>query len=877
MNYFTLNDLELLKRLSGKKYNKNNNESVAKYASLQPLYEKVEYWARLLQKKVFPSGEARAIKRPSNQGQVFESYHWAKVWPDQQTYKYNHLAFTVAVTKDGVYELKFDVIQRHKVPQDVLEKYDLLRGKFWNSTIVERFQYESISNWDDLIAESIIWIKKVISIYDGFYSYLTEDEGPNHFGVIASIGWNSSGWKSKPSDDDLKHAKSYGWVNENGMMGESLNFAIDSHSKSDYIGLSPSFNKTPTFKEKINIVFMISSKPGGSRMIVGCYAFPEIGSFKRDIFEEPIYEHGNIKALTSDIVHLDNYLAVNEHDFLKVGQKLSKMSFTYLDRKRTLNLLFLLLQQNPELEKLRLIIHKVISTTDRILINPMKLNKPNLNTILYGPPGTGKTYETIDYSLKIVAPMEYANIISNNLSAADQRSEIKDLFNLYVDLGRIAFSTFHQSLGYEDFIEGIKPAVEEYGDTTLVTYRIEDGIFKRLANKASYSMLVASRPTNHDLVNENSDFDLRWDTMLADFGEALDSQDDIELQTRFGTVNLVAISDKGNLIFQHGQKGARTYTVSYNRLRQLYQGIHLKIQLDAIKNVNQTIRSIIGGCNTTAYYATLDMLLGTEIDQLGDNEISSKKINYLEQKDALAKGGYQFLLRQEAAVSCDNYVLIIDEISRGNVSQIFGELITNLESDKRIGRIESLGIILPYSKEQFFVPENLHIIGTMNTADRSIEALDVALRRRFEFKEISPKKDLLNGLIIAETIDIKSLFVVLNKRVVALLGKDHEIGHAYFLEVDSIGKLKVVIANKIIPLLQEYFFSDYGKIGLIMGEGFVESNINDDLSGIQKIFAQFYNYEVADFTGDELYYIRDILNMDDAIFIKAIKTMMGIL
>lgn len=176
-------------------------------------------------------------------------------------------------------------------------------------------------------------------------------------------------------------------------------------------------------------------------------------------------------------------------------------------------------------------------------------------------------------------------------------------------------------------------------------------------------------------------------------------------------------------------------------------------------------------------------------------------------------------------------MLIIDEINRGNVSQIFGELITLIEEDKRLGNAEAIQVRLPYSKDSFGVPPNVYILGTMNTADRSVEALDTALRRRFSFIEMPPCYSLIrtdgkakDGII--NGIDLSLLLEIINKRIEKLLDKDHMIGHSYFLNISTLNDLKSTFQNKIIPLLQEYFYGDYGKIGLVIGAGFFEINEN---------------------------------------------------
>lgn len=162
----------------------------------------------------------------------------------------------------------------------------------------------------------------------------------------------------------------------------------------------------------------------------------------------------------------------------------------------------------------------------------------------------------------------------------------------------------------------------------------------------------------------------------------------------------------------------------------------------------------------------------------------------------------------------ENYVLIIDEINRGNVSKIFGELITLLEDDKRLTKSNQTIVKLPYSKEKFSLPPNLYIVGTMNTSDKSIALLDIALRRRFNFEEIMPDYDLLS---IVDGIDIRKMLYTINKRIEFLYDRDHVIGQAYLLAVENINDIVVVFRSKIIPLLQEYFYYDSEKVGLILG------------------------------------------------------------
>ncbi|WP_323064075.1 McrB family protein [Aeromonas jandaei] len=203
----------------------------------------------------------------------------------------------------------------------------------------------------------------------------------------------------------------------------------------------------------------------------------------------------------------------------------------------------------------------------------------------------------------------------------------------------------------------------------------------------------------------------------------------------------------------------------------------------------------------------------------------------------------QICLRAEAAPE-NPYVLIIDEINRGNISRIFGELITLLEPSKRLGAEEELKVVLPYSKRAFGVPKNLYLIGTMNTADRSLAGLDLALRRRFFFKEMPPRPDLLDSLYV-EGIQIGELLRTINRRITALLGRDYCLGHALFMPLKqepSLLHLGRIFQKQVLPLLQEYFFEDWQKIALVLndhrkskGDRFVTQDEDLDL---QKLFGE---------------------------------------
>ena len=305
------------------------------------------------------------------------------------------------------------------------------------------------------------------------------------------------------------------------------------------------------------------------------------------------------------------------------------------------------------------------------------------NLILYGPPGTGKTYKTAAYAVAICDGKDVDKLLDYD--------EVMRRYNELKEEGRVEFTTFHQSYGYEDFIEGIRPVMDE--EAKELAYNVVPGIFKRFCSEASKSEVSANN-----------------------FGIAKD--------------------------------------------------------------------------NTKPY------------------------------------------------------VFIIDEINRGNISKIFGELITLLEDTKRAGMKEALSVSLPYSDESFSVSANVYIVGTMNTADRSIAMMDTALRRRFRFIEMLPEPKILEGIKVGN-IDIPAVLKTINKRITYLFDREHTIGHAFFtgLRGDNatIENLGRIFEKSIIPLLQEYFYEDYHKIQLVLGDNAKSSDkykfiIADELKKDDNVF-----------------------------------------
>jgi len=445
---------------------------------------------------------------------------------------------------------------------------------------------------------------------------------------------------------------------------------------------------------------------------------------------------------------------------------------------------------------------------------PTKINIP-LNSILFGPPGTGKTYGTINEALKIFG----------ETTSGIKREVIKQKFAGFQKSNRVFFTTFHQNMAYEDFIEGIKP-VEPLEDDEFLRYEIQDGLFMRACVEATFNF-IRSNFGQDKAVEELLDFNGLFDKLI----DRISKTGSEKINTKTGSKIIATITSQGNISIKHEGRD-KPYTVSRERLSKLYEKFPSP---DEISNINDSFRKTIGGSNSTAYWSVLNEIVKLG-KTAGKKEVivpASVDIAY-EDKRKVVKNYWE--KKDYTVVPVDQsspYVFIIDEINRGNVAQIFGELITLIEDDKRMGKQETLFAELPYSKHSFAIPPNLYIIGTMNTADRSVEALDSALRRRFSFIEMVPQPEKLD--VTSDGIDLPKILRNLNNRLLILKDHDHTIGHAWLMGISNLEQLKNVFGNKILPLLKEYFYNDYEKLGLVLGDAFFmpHEQVNSD------VFANF--------------------------------------
>ncbi|ELF8356025.1 McrB family protein [Campylobacter jejuni] len=438
-----------------------------------------------------------------------------------------------------------------------------------------------------------------------------------------------------------------------------------------------------------------------------------------------------------------------------------------------------------------------IFITERVQSEESNMKIIPLNQILYGSPGTGKTYHTIDKALEIISKEEKIQIPSE-----DDRINRKKIFDEYVKNGQIVFTTFHQSYGYEEFVEGIKPIIDNDENSQEVKYDVKDGIFKELCDKSLKNYILSMQ-------NEN---EIDLDKLIFEFANYI-NQDFLNKGNEFPLENKVSIKK----ILLNFKDEYRSFSLGGSIKSPQSLTIDI-IKRDYLNFKNKKILS----------FKDIKPKYDSQSDYHGNAIYYFMFYNKLKEFENIQNE--KFKIKKEILKS---YIIIIDEINRGNVSKIFGELITLIEPSKRIGEKEELKVTLPYSGEKFGVPKNVYIIGTMNTADRSITSLDTALRRRFEFVEMMPDVSKLS--MDCEGINLQELLKAINTRIEYLLDREKTIGHAFFVSVENLEDLKKVFQNKIIPLLQEYFYNDYALINAVLNDNDMIFEDKKDDKYLQKI------------------------------------------
>lgn len=444
-------------------------------------------------------------------------------------------------------------------------------------------------------------------------------------------------------------------------------------------------------------------------------------------------------------------------------------------------------------------------------IMPHAVQTATTNLILYGPPGTGKTYQTAWEAVRLCL----GDDIAVGLSGEQNRDRLMAEYRRLMREGRIEFVTFHQSMSYEEFVEGLRPGVDEDDPSEIgAVFRLRPvaGIFQRVAQRAEASARDGASHVQDADATEALAGTPGLDAAVSapPASEATDN-DDLQRQ-QGGEEPLFTLGDlptgRDSTFRAFAKDVARQLAESHPEGFSLHQ-----YEEALVRAGRETGTEPTGGWEKQkwpAWAAHPDQAwlvparapFGNDLIDRNHPEPSVKALGTAEE------------VGQNQPIA---HVLIIDEINRANISKVFGELITLLEPDKRLGRRDEIQLTLPYSKKRFGVPPNLHIIGTMNTADRSIALLDTALRRRFTFKELMPNPAVLSSNVGG--INLQKLLATINDRIEYLFDREHQIGHAYFTGSTSREAVEDVMRHKVIPLLSEYFYENWSKVAAVLGDG----------------------------------------------------------
>lgn len=467
--------------------------------------------------------------------------------------------------------------------------------------------------------------------------------------------------------------------------------------------------------------------------------------------------------------------------------------------------------------------------------NTVTLTSAPTNLILYGPPGTGKTFATAEEAVRLC-----------NVQVPASREALMTEYQRLVASGQIEFVTFHQSYSYEEFVEGLRPIQGDGELSAGFQLKPEPGTFRRIARRAETStgsgagaFIIGDRQVFKMSIGEASNpDDAQFFDEAIESGRTLLGFDDIDWSdSRFASRDAIIEAcqayapdePKPNamtgrvqcpFIFRNWMKDGDLVIVSkgnslFRAIGEVTGGYEYAQRESGIYSHRRAVR-----------WLWIDRA-GVPVEEIYARGFMMKSIYLLTHADINVPALERYIASQQdtGGAAPESFVLVIDEINRANISKVFGELITLLEHDKRLGAKNELRVRLPYSREMFGVPANLHVVGTMNTADRSIALLDTALRRRFSFREIMPDPTLL--LDDVDGINLQALLTTINERIEYLFDREHQIGHAYLMGAGTRSAIDDVMRDKVIPLLAEYFYEDWSKVAAVLGDAAGEGRFLD--------------------------------------------------
>lgn len=730
-DYFTSDHFKLLSKWKDQKRDESIPAQNLAYQELKRAYAVTKSWAEQLQKRIFPDGKVEVKQRPTNQQNNFLSYNWARIFPNESAPRV--LAYTVGIDYQNGFVIKIDLIDSriNNAERDALrEQYKAIRGKYSDSPIVAILPIARglEMNLVELVEWSVNAVKNFkLSYADvvnqlGLVSALDESALLKHFQSHDDFVQRQPLWPTTTTALFIRLAR---YVHNNGFdwyFTNSTNSQLRFGRKEKGVKRGKPVGWLFLRKEGFNVEFAA----------IGSYPGQSLAESTDEVVEA--YENADIKA---------------EIEFPSVLPDFRRDGYWPDDYSAD--------EEGAEND----------AVDGELQALPVAQN-----IIFYGPPGTGKTFK-----LQQLLAKKYTQDVSS-LSESEQIAElIKDL-------------TWWQVLAAALYDLGEKADVNMLINHAYVRAVIKSKKRTKNIRQTIWGSLQQHTPKSSLTVNvENRAFPY---------------------------------------VFDKTESSEWQFVGDWKE-----QCAEILCKVDAIK----------GGAKASSEkvkryeFVTFHQSYGYEEFVEGLRPVLNEDVGGLSYK--IQPGVFLRLCEQARANPDRKYAMVIDEINRGNISKIFGELITLIEIDKREGAKYSATLTLPYSGDPFSIPSNVDIIGAMNTADRSLALLDTALRRRFEFEPLMPdtrsEKDSadsdsapLAGLTINigdETIDIRAMLHRMNERIEVLYDRDHTIGHAYFTslrdknnDAERFDELAHIFRNRIIPLLEEYFFEDWQKIRFVLGD-----------------------------------------------------------
>lgn len=736
---FTSDHFKLLNKWKGQKRDESNPEQNRAYSDLKEAYELTEAWANAVKGALFQDGYVKIRKRPTNQGNNFTGYNWAKIYPYKTAHK--NLAYTVGI--DGVFGfvVKIDTVDLYD-SDPIRKKYLQLRGSLESNSPIAAIlptseglamSIERLADWSiEAIRKFKFNYIEVLKQFDLSES-ISDEDLLKHFDGKPTFQTFRASWTAEQKALFCRLARS---VHEAGLdwwhAGKNIQVRFGRKNPS-----------RETAKAVLGVV-----RGTQARNISLMRALGSIQALDRELLTDTLVAKIQEALATGDEA-LEDWL----------GGEVERPGF-WPDQ----------LREDPvdagDDDQ-----YEGESTADSDSV------RPPINRIYYGPPGTGKTYE-----LGKLLKREYEQALALVSDEERQKQFVTD---------KIALLTWW---------EGVAAALYSLGGKAKV-----GDLAEHLFIKAIAQVKTQNKSLRQTL----------WGTLQH---HTIDDSKTVKLQRRLSP----AIFDKTeDSVWQFAGDWQEECADLIQLVEQLKTGPKESgpIQRYSFITFHQS-------------YGYEEFVEG--LRPVLEDGAESGEIRY-----EISPGVFYKLCNDARLAPDQRFAMVIDEINRGNISKIFGELITLIEPDKREGCENAVSVILPYSKVPFSVPANIDIIGTMNTADRSLALLDTALRRRFEFVPLLPdSRDEegapLFGLRVTvgdQAIDIPRLLTAMNQRIEALYDRDHCIGHAYFMPLGKVSDgderfvaLAQLFRNRILPLLEEYFFEDWQKIQLVLGDNQKENS-----------------------------------------------------